>query len=133
MVQRIEKYTKAYQRILPYAQILLIQVSIPDMTIRSYSQQRLRLKPPIDAISSLTDGFGAPNSSVQGDVVLHMFSHSGSNITIQLALSMRRATISFLYGLLSLTLPQEHNPSKCRTMRGLYHCPIIQFADFWAA
>ena len=98
-LRRIEKYTKRYQQLLPQAQILLIQASIFDMTVRSFTQQRRRLQPARDAIAALTSAVmtqdnSAESSNAEDCIVLHMFSHSGSNTAIQLALSMQESNLA---------------------------------------
>lgn len=98
-LRRIEKYTKKYQQLLPHAQILLIQARIPDMTVRTFAQQRRRLEPAREAIRALTSACAAQQSEesrnkAEGYIVLHMFSHGGSNTAIQLALSIEESKLA---------------------------------------
>lgn len=89
--KHIAKYTSAWQRIAPRANILLIQSSIWDMTWRPFSVQHGNLQPAVDFIraklghhSEKTAAVSTSKSTRGPRTVLHIFSHGGSNSAIQL-------------------------------------------------
>ncbi|KAL4915015.1 hypothetical protein BDW62DRAFT_133331 [Aspergillus aurantiobrunneus] len=85
--RRIAKYTDGYTRHFPNAAILLITTTLPDITIRSCTAIRTRLAPAREAIAR----FLRPpaHSTTARPVLLHIFSHGGSNIATQLVQSIK--------------------------------------------
>lgn len=79
--KHIAKYTTAYQKLLPQAEIVMIQSHILDMTYRSNYQQRQTLAPVTNIVSKNLD---RATEEVKAPIVLHVFSHGGSNSAIQL-------------------------------------------------
>jgi Eukaryotic protein of unknown function (DUF829) len=88
--KRIDKYIIQYQQLFPDACILLIRTTILDLTLRSFRETRARLAPARDAICTiLGDRDYFFDNGSDGCILLHIFSHGGCNMGIQLALSMR--------------------------------------------
>lgn len=79
--KHIEKYTAAYQKLLPLAEIVVVQSHILDMTYRSNQQQRQTLQPVVDIVSRYLDH---TTENGKAPIILHVFSHGGSNSGIQL-------------------------------------------------
>ncbi|KAL4782307.1 hypothetical protein BJX76DRAFT_332901 [Aspergillus varians] len=83
--RRIAKYTAGYAHHFPNAAILLITTTLPDITIRSFNAARTRLAPAREVIMRfLSDSDSAPNP-----ILLHIFSHGGSNTAAQLVQSIK--------------------------------------------
>lgn len=88
-VKHITKYTSAWQKIAPQADIVLTQSSIGDMTWRSLSAQHQNLQPAVEIIKTrLGQHYKTAEASASSDrkprIVIHIFSHGGSNNAIQL-------------------------------------------------
>ncbi|MCJ1382182.1 hypothetical protein MMC17_005294 [Xylographa soralifera] len=86
--KRIDKYITSYRQLFPNARILLIRTTLVDITWRSFEQIRARLAPARDAIRAIL-GKAHSIDGPDGRILLHIFSHGGCNIAIQLALSIR--------------------------------------------
>lgn len=97
--RHINKYVAPYLHLYPHSCILLITTHILDISVRSFSSVRARLKPARDAIRRILglEGVGvgvgddrdARASAGPGSgALLHAFSHGGCNTAVQLALSM---------------------------------------------
>jgi hypothetical protein len=87
---RITKYTSWYRSNYPTAHILLIRTVFLDITARSVTTLRTRLKPAVDVIlgvlqpDNLDPGDSNPVTK-EPSILLHIFSHGGCNTAIQLA------------------------------------------------
>ncbi|KAL5049718.1 hypothetical protein BDW71DRAFT_153201 [Aspergillus fruticulosus] len=87
--RRISKYVIHQHQLFPGSAILLITTGMIDITVRSFNAIRSRLKPAREAIRRiLAPHAGAATKTFNG-VLLHIFSHGGSNIALQLILSMQ--------------------------------------------
>jgi DNA repair protein RAD57 len=86
--RRIAKYTAGYARLLPTASILLITTTIAEITMKSFVAVKERLKPARGVISHFLDVDGKGGDPSR-PVILHIFSHGGSNIGTQLVRSIR--------------------------------------------
>lgn len=87
--RRISKYVGYHRQLFPNSAILLITTGMIDITVRSFAVIRARLQPAREAIRRiLGNNAGYPEKNPNG-VLLHIFSHGGSNIAIQLILSMQ--------------------------------------------
>ncbi|RDW61168.1 uncharacterized protein DSM5745_10666 [Aspergillus mulundensis] len=96
--RRLTKYTSGYTENFPDAAILLVKTTLPDILIQNNSAISKRLAPAREVIS----GFLRTNSGEAGNgngtrhgrtprppaVLLHIFSHGGSNIATQLLRSI---------------------------------------------
>ncbi|KAJ5625000.1 hypothetical protein N7510_001309 [Penicillium lagena] len=80
--RRINKYVAQYRQMYPGACILLLTTSFSDM-FRPFSMLRARLKPAGRAIRRVLTSRGSRGT------LLHLFSHGGGNIAVQLALSLK--------------------------------------------
>lgn len=87
--RRINKYVAQYRALFPESSILLITTTLPDITIRSFSVLRARLKPAREAICRIVSQKAEDTTGPKNDALLHVFSHGGCNTAIQLALSMK--------------------------------------------
>lgn len=96
--RRIDKYIIKYRRLFPRAYILLIQTTMLDYALRPFKLTRARLAPARDAIRKILsdrdsvvveDDYDDDGPRSDGRILLHLFSHGGCNMGIQLALSMR--------------------------------------------
>ncbi|PLN84284.1 hypothetical protein BDW42DRAFT_183640 [Aspergillus taichungensis] len=93
--RRIHKYIEGYRGEFPGSCILLITSIVLDITLRTIHAIRARLQPARDAITRVLTthndraNVAAPNgdSSNSSSILLHIFSHGGSNTAVQLALS----------------------------------------------
>lgn len=98
--RRIHKYIEGYRREFPSSCILLITSIVLDITFRTIHTIRARLQPARDAIARILTTHNdranviSPNgdsdsdsSSSSSSILLHVFSHGGSNTAVQLALS----------------------------------------------
>ncbi|KAJ5819250.1 hypothetical protein N7474_004841 [Penicillium riverlandense] len=81
--RRINKYVAQYRQMYPGACILLLTTTLPDLMFRSFSTLRNRLKPAGRAIRRVLALHGSRGT------LLHLFSHGGGNIAVQLALSLK--------------------------------------------
>lgn len=96
--RRIAKYVSGYQQLYPTASILVIRTELADMVYRTLSTIRARLKPARDVVTGTLvqpiQGAGPSNNNKNNNpsVLLHMFSHGGCNIAIQLVASLPRET-----------------------------------------
>ncbi|KAL2841684.1 hypothetical protein BJY01DRAFT_236288 [Aspergillus pseudoustus] len=98
--RRIAKYTTGYaRRLFPTASILLITTTIAEITLRSFAAVRERLAPAraviadfLDSIADVGNGDAgvSKRSGSSRPVLLHIFSHGGSNIATQLVRSLIR-------------------------------------------
>ncbi len=91
--RRIAKYTDGYASHFPDAAILLITTTLSDITLRSFSAIRDRLAPARKRIAQLihpSSGFNSDSDSPI-PVLLHIFSHGGSNTATQLVQSIKAA------------------------------------------
>ncbi|CAL5866860.1 uncharacterized protein PFLUO_LOCUS1071 [Penicillium psychrofluorescens] len=80
--RRIHKYVAHYRQMYPGTCILLLITTFPDM-FRPFSMLRARLKPAGRAIRRVLASHGSRGT------LLHLFSHGGANIAVQLALSLK--------------------------------------------
>ena len=94
--RRIHKYIEGYRREFPSSCILLITSIVLDITLRTIYTIRARLQPARDAIARILTTHNdranviSPNrdsDSSSSSILLHVFSHGGSNTAVQLALS----------------------------------------------
>ncbi|OJJ08605.1 hypothetical protein ASPVEDRAFT_47742 [Aspergillus versicolor CBS 583.65] len=83
--RRIAKYTDGYASHFPSAAILLITTTLSDITLRSFSAIRSRLAPAREKIAH----FIHPSSGSPIPILLHIFSHGGSNTATQLVQSIK--------------------------------------------
>ncbi|KAJ0420365.1 hypothetical protein BJY00DRAFT_284138 [Aspergillus carlsbadensis] len=86
--QRIAKYTTGYARLFPTASILLITTTIAEITVKSFAAVKERLAPAREVISQFPD-VDDEGGDTSRPVLLHIFSHGGSNIGTQLVRSIR--------------------------------------------
>jgi len=86
--RRIRKYTTKYQQLFPHACILLIRTILLDITLRSFQRVRTQLAPARDAIRKVLRKTSPAHGNLDNGILLHIFSHGGSNTAIQLAISM---------------------------------------------
>ncbi|KAJ5948104.1 hypothetical protein N7466_001119 [Penicillium verhagenii] len=89
--RRINKYLSQYREIYPYTSILLITTSFPTILLQPFSWTRASLKPARLAIRRIAQKIGAEPRHLNGQhgILLHLFSHGGGNIAVQLALSLK--------------------------------------------
>ncbi|KAL4943453.1 hypothetical protein BDV06DRAFT_189807 [Aspergillus oleicola] len=82
--RRLSKYTKGYTQRFSSVTLLLVTTSLPDITIRTFNAVQTRLAPAREVITEFLHYGPEPRP-----VLLHNFSHGGSNIGIQLVRSMK--------------------------------------------
>lgn len=88
--RRINRYVSRYREIYATSSILLIATNISNTAVRSFRSIRASLQPACSAIRRLLARGGNEEArAVKGGILLHVFSHGGSNMAAQLALSMR--------------------------------------------
>ncbi|KAL3481894.1 hypothetical protein BJX99DRAFT_243278 [Aspergillus californicus] len=87
--RRIAKYVSYHRQVFPQSAILLLTTGMIDMTLRSSNVIRTRLKPARQAIRQILGPDAGDFDKNPNGVLLHIFSHGGSNIAIQLLLSMQ--------------------------------------------
>ncbi|KAL4875324.1 hypothetical protein BJY04DRAFT_164940 [Aspergillus karnatakaensis] len=87
--RRIAKYVGYHRQLFPQSAILLITTGMIDITVRSFSVIRARLQPAREAIRRILGPDAGDSEKNPDGVLLHVFSHGGSNIAIQLILSMQ--------------------------------------------
>ncbi|KAJ5167267.1 uncharacterized protein N7482_006048 [Penicillium canariense] len=90
--RRINKYLAQYREIYPTSSLLLVTTNVSDIAFRPSSWIRANLKPAREAIRRIVGREIAVDTAETSDrrgVLLHLFSHGGSNIATQLALSMK--------------------------------------------
>ncbi|KAL3438053.1 hypothetical protein BDV09DRAFT_160780 [Aspergillus tetrazonus] len=87
--RRIRKYVSHHRQLFPGSAILLITTGMIDITIRSISAIRSRLKPAREIIRRILRLHVEGAEKTSKGVLLHIFSHGGSNIALQLILSMQ--------------------------------------------
>lgn len=85
-ISRISKYTSWYRSRYPTATILLIRTVYLDITARSFTSIRARLRPACDVIVNVLQ---QAQSGRQPSLLLHIFSHGGCNTAIQLAHALK--------------------------------------------
>ncbi|KAK1140772.1 DNA repair protein rhp57 [Aspergillus melleus] len=92
--RHINKYVASYMGLYPGSCLLLITTHFLDISVRSFSAVRERLKPARNVIrrilggdDGVSDGDSA-NAESRQKALLHVFSHGGCNTAVQLALSM---------------------------------------------
>lgn len=90
--RRIAKYVSGYHSIYPGASILVLRTELADMVYRTLSMIRARLKPARDVVTRLLQhSQGAAGAAADRPaVLLHILSHGGCNIAIQLVESLPR-------------------------------------------
>ncbi|KAL4901706.1 hypothetical protein BDW74DRAFT_187140 [Aspergillus multicolor] len=89
--RRLAKYTSGYLEHFPDAAILLVKTTLPDILIQNNSAIWKRLAPARDVISGFLradPGQEARNGNRTRPILLHIFSHGGSNIATQLVRSI---------------------------------------------
>ncbi|KAL3494362.1 hypothetical protein BJX62DRAFT_223339 [Aspergillus germanicus] len=91
--RRIAKYTAGYAKFFPTASILLITTTIAEITVKSFAAVKERLKPARGFISQYL-GVNGKGGDTSRPVLLHIFSHGGSNIGTQLVRSIREDSIA---------------------------------------
>jgi hypothetical protein len=96
--KRVHKYTTGYRQLFPNAHILLIRTTIPDITLRSFQQVRMRLAPARDIIRKIIGKTESSDQILDGSILMHIFSHGGCNTAIQLAISMREDSLNLPLG-----------------------------------
>ncbi|KAL4766394.1 uncharacterized protein BDW70DRAFT_155065 [Aspergillus foveolatus] len=87
--RRIRKYVSHHRRLFPGSAILLITTGMIDITIRSISAIRSRLMPARETIRRILGLHVGGSEKTSKGVLLRIFSHGGSNIALQLILSMQ--------------------------------------------
>ncbi|KAL5342357.1 hypothetical protein BJX70DRAFT_318160 [Aspergillus crustosus] len=87
--RRIAKYVDYHRQLFPQSAILLITTGMIDITVRPFSVIRARLQPAREAIRRILRPYAGTLKTNTNGVLLHIFSHGGSNIAIQLILSMQ--------------------------------------------
>ncbi|KAL4936683.1 hypothetical protein BDV06DRAFT_227663 [Aspergillus oleicola] len=87
--RRISKYVNYHRRLFPSSSILLLTTGMIDITVRSFKTIRARLEPAREAIRRILGPDAGYIEKNPNGVLLHIFSHGGSNIAIQLILSMQ--------------------------------------------
>ncbi|KAL4779124.1 hypothetical protein BJX76DRAFT_101159 [Aspergillus varians] len=87
--RRIGKYVGYHRQLFPRSAILLLTTGIIDMALRSFNVIRARLQPAREAIRRILGPDAGDLEKNPNGVLLHIFSHGGSNIAIQLILSMQ--------------------------------------------
>lgn len=101
--RRIAKYVFGYRKLYPTASILVLRTELADMVYRTFNVIHSRLKPARDILLGfLCQSQGAGGSS--GGVLLHMFSHGGCNIAIQLVASLPKDMRAQLHRRLQLVV-----------------------------
>jgi hypothetical protein len=83
---RIAVYCRGYQAAYPAASILLLRTVLADITVKSSAVVQAQLKP---AHNFLLSAFPPNRSQTHDKAVLHMFSHGGCNIALQLSRLLR--------------------------------------------
>lgn len=93
--RRINKYIDQYLKVYPSSSLLLLTTNIPNTAFRPFRWIRHRLKPARLAIRRiLTPAVGdepkdKDTANQLGGILLHMFSHGGCSMGVQLSLAMR--------------------------------------------
>lgn len=87
--RRLSKYIEGYHKLFPGSALLLVTTKLADITILPFSALAARLQPAREAIRRITE-----SHSITRSVLLHVFSHGGSNTALQLMHSFRRDTTS---------------------------------------
>ncbi|KAL5002571.1 hypothetical protein BDV10DRAFT_104284 [Aspergillus recurvatus] len=87
--RRVHKYVSRHHQLFPGSAILLITTGMIDITVRSFNAIRSRLKPAREAIRRILAPHAGDAAKTSNGVLLHIFSHGGSNIALQLILSMQ--------------------------------------------
>lgn len=91
--RRINKYLAQYRQIYPSSALLLITTNIPNTAFRPLRWIRHRLRPARHAIRQIltpaTGDNGPPAGGNGSGILLHLFSHGGCNMGVQLSLAMR--------------------------------------------
>ncbi|KAL4754907.1 hypothetical protein BDW72DRAFT_200321 [Aspergillus terricola var. indicus] len=87
--RRIRKYVGQHHQLFPGSAILLIKTGMIDITVRSFSAIRSRLKPAREVIRRILALHAGGTEKTSRGVLLHIFSHGGSNIALQLILSCK--------------------------------------------
>jgi hypothetical protein len=79
--------------LFPTASILLITTTITEITVKSFAAVKGRLEPAREVISQFLDVNGECGDTSR-PVLLHIFSHGGSNIGTQLVRSIREDSLA---------------------------------------
>ncbi|KAL4934643.1 uncharacterized protein BDV17DRAFT_286329 [Aspergillus undulatus] len=87
--RRISNYVGHHRRLFPKSSILLLTTGMIDITVRSFSAIRARMRPAREVIRRILGPDAGDIGKNSNGVLLHIFSHGGSNIAIQLTLSMQ--------------------------------------------
>ncbi|KAI9372695.1 hypothetical protein BJX61DRAFT_542423 [Aspergillus egyptiacus] len=87
--RRIAKYVAGHRQTFPHSAILLLTTTMLDVTVRSFSAIRARLQPAREAIRRILGRNAGDTEKNPNGVLLHIFSHGGGNMAIQLILSMQ--------------------------------------------
>ncbi|RDW76654.1 TMEM53 family protein [Aspergillus mulundensis] len=87
--RRISKYVGYHRQLFPGSAILLIMTDMIDITVRSFSAIRARLQAARKVIRQILGQDAGDVEKNPNGVLLHIFSHGGSNTAIQLILSMQ--------------------------------------------
>ncbi|KAL2798613.1 hypothetical protein BJX66DRAFT_295309 [Aspergillus keveii] len=91
--RRLAKYTAGYARLFPTATILLITTTIAEITVKSFAAVKERLGPARKVISHFLDA-NSEGGGTSRPVLLHIFSHRGSNIGTQLVRSIKEDSLA---------------------------------------
>lgn len=83
---RIAVYCRGYQAAYPTASILLLRTVLSDITIKPFATLQSQLEPARDFLLS---EFPPESPKAEGGALLHMFSHGGGNIALQLSHLLR--------------------------------------------
>jgi DNA repair protein RAD57 len=90
--RRIAKYTAGYAKLFPTAVIVLITTTIAEITVRSFAAVKEQLEPARGVISQFFE-LNSDGGDTGRPVLLHIFSHGGSNIGTQLMRSIREDSV----------------------------------------
>lgn len=83
--RRLNKYIEGYHKRFPNSALLLLTTKLVDITVLPFSALHARLQPAREAIRQI-----AERHEVTRSVLLHVFSHGGSNTALQLMHSFRK-------------------------------------------
>lgn len=91
--KRIERYTQQYHNIWPSSSILLIRTNLTDYLTRSEKSLRRKLRPAHReirriAIDTCSDPAKPKPTTIDGGILLHIFSQGGTNIATHLVTSL---------------------------------------------
>jgi len=90
--KHIAKYTTAYQHLMPYARILVLESAMGDLIYRSHASQRASLQSALDVVAATqkhSNDITTSHLAKTHGIFLHIFSNGGINAAVQLTSAMQ--------------------------------------------